>query len=106
MKQSRFGLWMLVVVILATGVGGLIAMSVTRPKIGGDDVPVAEVRRGDLTVEIRATGELNANHTMMVTAPPVGGDSLQITHLAKTGDRVKKGDVVLEFDPSEQQYKL
>ncbi len=38
MKPSRFGLWMLVVGILATGVGGLIAMNVTRPKIGGDDV--------------------------------------------------------------------
>ena len=106
MKRSRFGLWILGAVILAAGVGGLIAMSVTPPKVDGDDVPVAEVRRGDLTVEIHATGELNANHTMMVTAPPVGGDALQITSLAKTGDRVKKGDIVLEFDPSEQQYKL
>jgi HlyD family secretion protein len=106
MKPSRFALWILAAAILATGVGGLIAMSIARPKVGGDDVPVAAVRRGDITVEIHATGELNANHTMMVTAPPVGGDALQITHLAKTGDRVKKGDIVLEFDPSEQQYKV
>jgi multidrug efflux pump subunit AcrA (membrane-fusion protein) len=42
----------------------------------------------------------------MLIAPPVGGDSLQITHLASTGQLVKKGDVVVEFDPSEQHYKL
>jgi HlyD family secretion protein len=42
----------------------------------------------------------------MLSAPAVGGDSLQITHLVRTGQFVKKGDVVFEFDPSEQHYKL
>jgi hypothetical protein len=75
MKRSRFGLWILVALILAIGVGGLIAMNVTRPKIGGDDVPVDEVRRGDITVEIHSAGELNANHTMSCTASTLGGDA-------------------------------
>jgi RND family efflux transporter MFP subunit len=40
-------------------------------------------------------------------APPVaGGGALQIVSLAKTGTRVNPGDVVIAFDPSEQQYKL
>jgi multidrug resistance efflux pump len=43
---------------------------------------------------------------MMLTAPAVGGDALQITHLAITVQSVKKGDTVFEFDPSEQLYKL
>jgi biotin carboxyl carrier protein len=42
----------------------------------------------------------------MVAAPAVGGDALQITYLAQTGNQVQKGDVVVEFDPSEQNYKL
>jgi multidrug resistance efflux pump len=43
---------------------------------------------------------------MMLSAPPIGGGVLQITHLLRTGTVVKKGQIVLEFDPSEQQYKL
>jgi HlyD family secretion protein len=42
----------------------------------------------------------------MLTAPAVGGDALELTHLLRTGQAVKKGDVVFEFDPSEQLYKL
>jgi biotin carboxyl carrier protein len=42
----------------------------------------------------------------MLSAPQVGGGALQITHLLHTGTPVKKGQIVLEFDPSEQQYKL
>ena len=42
----------------------------------------------------------------MLTAPPVGGGALQITRLSHTGLPVKKGDIVIEFDPSEQRYKL
>ncbi len=42
----------------------------------------------------------------MLTAPPIGGGSLQITHLLHTGAPVKKGELVMEFDPSEQHFKL
>jgi HlyD family secretion protein len=51
-------------------------------------------------------GELRASHSIMLSAPSVGGDALQLTHLVKTGEPVKKGDLVFEFDPSEQLYKL
>jgi hypothetical protein len=43
---------------------------------------------------------------MMLTAPAVGGGALQITKLAAARLPVKKGDVIIEFDPSEQRYKL
>jgi len=51
-------------------------------------------------------GELKASHSEMLAAPPIGGGALQITHLLHTGSAVKKGDLVIEFDPSEQHYKL
>ena len=41
-----------------------------------------------------------------LTAPPIGGGALQITRLLHTGTPVRKGDIVFEFDPSEQHYKL
>ena len=106
MKRSRIALWLLLALLLASGVGGIIAMNRARPGVRSDDVPTATVKRGTMTIEVHATGELNANTTVMLSAPPVGGDALQITRLAQTGDRVNKGDVVAEFDPSEQNYKL
>jgi len=92
--------------IILAGVGGMIAMSRSRPLAGSGEIPVAQVKRGDFEVQVHATGELKAAESMMLTAPTIGGDALQITHLAQTGDVVKKGDVVIEFDPSEQHYKL
>lgn len=106
MKRSRLGLLSMLAVILAVGVGVMIAMSRKHAISAEDDVPVAEVRHGEMNVEIHATGELDANKAVMLTAPTIGGSSLQITYLASNGDRVKKGDMVVEFDPSEQQYKL
>jgi len=75
-------------------------------KSTGDEVPLAVVTRGEIEMNVHATGELTASHTVMLRAPSVGGGSLQITHLLATSSTVKKGDVVIEFDPSEQQYKL
>ena len=57
-------------------------------------------------MKVYVTGELRASHSEMLTAPPIGGGALQITHLLHTGAAVKKGDLVMEFDPSEQHYKL
>jgi len=69
-------------------------------------IPTSAVKRGDLEMNVYATGELRASHSEMMTAPPIGGGSLEITHLPHTGTRVKKGELVMEFDPSEQHYKL
>jgi hypothetical protein len=64
------------------------------------------VKRGNLDMKVLITGELKASHSEMLAAPPIGGGALQITHLLHTGSAVKKGDLVIEFDPSEQHYKL
>jgi hypothetical protein len=71
-----------------------------------DEIPTSRVKRGDLEMNVRATGELRTSHSEMMTAPPIGGGALEITHLLHTGTPVKKGDLVMEFDPSEQRYKL
>jgi len=42
----------------------------------------------------------------MMVAPPVAGGTLQIVHIVKTGTIVQQNDVVVEFDPSEQEYNL
>ncbi len=70
------------------------------------DIPVASVKQKDLQLEVHSTGELRATRTVPAIAPPVAGSTLQIVRLAKTGSSVKKGDIVVAFDPSEQEYKL
>jgi HlyD family secretion protein len=70
------------------------------------DIPVASVKQSDLQLEVHSTGELRAAHSVPAMAPPVAGSTLQIVQLAKTGTAVKAGDVVVAFDPSEQEYKL
>jgi len=102
-RRSLLAAGLLIVLIAAIAV----LAAVRRTRIGaGDDIPLAVVKRGDLEMKVYATGELQASHTMTLSAPAIGGGALQITHLIKTGSVVKKGDVVIEFDPGEQHYKL
>jgi multidrug resistance efflux pump len=84
----------------------LAAVRRASPVAGGDDVPTSSVKRGDLEMKVYANGELRASHSEMLIAPPIAGGTLQITHLLHTGAPVKKGDLVMEFDPTEQRYKL
>ncbi len=56
-------------------------------------------------MDVHASGELRSPHTAMLVAPSLSG-ALQIVHLLKTGTAVKTGDVVIEFDPSEQEFNL
>jgi HlyD family secretion protein len=95
---------------LAAGLGVVIligfALSRSRLAVASDGIPLAQVKRGELDLKVHADGELNATHTMMLTAPAVGGGALEITRLLAGRLPVKKGDVVIEFDPSEQRYKL
>ncbi len=72
----------------------------------GQDIPTATVQRTDLNIEVNTTGDLRASQTAEISAPPIAGGTLQIVHLLRTGSIVKAGDVALEFDPSEQEYKL
>jgi multidrug resistance efflux pump len=57
-------------------------------------------------VTIHTLGELRPARTASIIAPPVAGGALQIVQLAKTGALVKKDDIVVQFDPSEQEYSL
>ncbi|MBX7223268.1 MAG: HlyD family efflux transporter periplasmic adaptor subunit [Blastocatellia bacterium] len=51
---------------------------------------------------IPAKGELQSVESTLITTPPVPVDSpLRIATLVPEGSRVKKGDVLIEFDPTE-----
>ena len=105
MRSRRAITWSVVAVVLCA-VAGVVAAARRVPSTAGTDIPTIRVKRGDLDMKIFITGELKASHSEMLAAPPIGGGALQITHLLHTGSAVKKGDLVIEFDPSEQHYKF
>ena len=106
MRSRRAITWAVVAVVLCATVGVVAAVRRTSPAATGDSVPTGLVKRGDLDMKVFVTGELRASHSEMLIAPPIGGGALQLTHLLHTGEAVKKGELVMEFDPSEQHFKL
>lgn len=106
MKHWRIIAWGILAAALVGVVGLIAATRRNNLTISDEDIPCAVVRRGELDVKVYTTGELKANHSATLSAPAIGGGSLQITKLLHTGTPVKKGDLVIEFDPSEQIYKV
>ena len=94
-----------VVVLAALAIG--VRATITQFRPPEKQIPSARVKRGTLEIKVYSSGELRPTNSIGLVAPPVvGGGALQIVTLLKTGTRVNKGDVVIEFDPSEQEYKL
>ena len=88
------------------GLAGRAALSaMTHLPERGRTVPTEKLAKGPLSLTVHATGDLRAGRTMTLVAPPVGG-MLRIVRMVATGVPVKTGDVVVEFDPADQQFTL
>jgi HlyD family secretion protein len=98
--------WKIAVPIVVVGLAGWFAQRSAGTLTDQSKVPTAKVRQGNLNLDVRTTGELQTRQTVTLFAPPVAGGTLQIVHLDGEGTRVKPGELVLEFDPSEQEYNL
>jgi len=103
MKRSALRWCLAAVSVLLVGFGAAYAFQQLRP--AAKVVPTTRVQKGTLQLNVDAFGELRSPHSVMLVAPSVNG-TLQIVRLAPTGARVKAGEVVVEFDPSEQEYNL
>lgn len=55
----------------------------------------------DFTVKIQASGELQSAETTKILVPNVPAENLRIATLIPDGRPVKKGDLLVEFDPTE-----
>ena len=89
--------------LLLVAVASASALQLWRQ--GKSDLPTVRVVRGNLDLSIHTTGELRSGRSAMVVAPSVAG-TLQIVRLATAGSRLQPNDVVVEFDPSEQEFNL
>ena len=102
--RKRLWRWLSVTgAVLLVGFGIAFAVQELRP--AAKIIPTTRVQKGTLELDVDTPGELRTPHSAMLVAPSVNG-TLQIVRLVKTGTVVKAGDVVVEFDPSEQEYNL
>jgi macrolide-specific efflux system membrane fusion protein len=90
----------------AIGVAGWAFVDTPAAVSGADTtVPTERVARGALSLDVHLDGELRAAKSVSIAAPSVGG-TLRILSMLETGTEVSEGDVVMEFDPAEQQFAL
>ena len=91
------------------GIGLAIAAITVAPMQGvqtdGNIIPTARVAEGDVPVVVHATGDVRPLRAQALVAPSVGGP-MQILSVAATGTPVKAGDIVVDFDQSEQDERL
>jgi HlyD family secretion protein len=96
---------------LAAGVllfAGLIAAAwginrAVRPGLSASDIVVAEVRRGNVDNTVSAAGVVIPVHEEVVSSP---GASRVARVLAKPGQQVKQGELLLELDDREIRLTL
>jgi HlyD family secretion protein len=80
-------------------VGAIAGVSGAFGRSAAVDVPTTLVTKGDFIDYLQVRGEVKAVRSVALTVPTTGGGDLQIIELAKNGMAIKKGDVVVRFDP-------
>jgi HlyD family secretion protein len=90
----------LAIVVVIAGVSGAFG------RTAAVEVPTTVVVKGEFIDYLQVRGEVKAVRSVPLTVPTTGGGDLQIVELAKNGMNIKKGDVVVRFDPMTVQRAL
>ena len=96
------------VVVLLVAAGAAAVMTRSRMASIGENasgIPTVRLERGSLQLTVHLKGDLRASKQQLLIAPAVGG-ALRILRMADAGQPVTEGDVVIEFDPADQQHAL
>jgi len=88
------------VVVLISLVFGVIRYARSAAKL-----PTVTVQRKEFVEYAELRGSVKAAHSLTVSAPPAAGD-LQILKIVPTGTKLKKGDVIVEFDTTTLKQTL
>src|SRR2546421_7795733 len=70
------------------------------------ELPTTRVKQGRVTLTVAARGELQGGNSEMLTAPMTGGGDMAITYMRDPGELIEAGDTVVQFDTTEQDYRL
>jgi len=81
-----------------------VARTVSAPAIA--ETPSTRVKLGPVAITVAARGDIQGGNSEMLTAPMVGSDTLTITSIRQPGELIEAGDVVVQFDTTQQEYNL
>ena len=70
------------------------------------EIPTTPVKKGPVTIVVAARGELQGGNSEVLTAPMAGGGDLALTYLREPGELVKRGDIIAQFDTTQQEFNL
>jgi HlyD family secretion protein len=63
--------------------------------------PAYSVEKGQIQKDLILTGELKAEHSIVIEAPDIrSSSSCTLTYMADEGAQIKKGELIIEFDDS------
>jgi RND family efflux transporter MFP subunit len=93
--------WLLVLFPIAALILVVLAIRMDRRA----EIPLATARSGQFVISITRSGEIRALRSLTVTAPSAGERPV-ITRLIPEGTFVEKGDILVEFDPTELLNRL
>jgi multidrug efflux pump subunit AcrA (membrane-fusion protein) len=83
----------------------LVRKAVSNKPVANPSVATVTVRRADFVRSIRINGTVEAVNFLAIAAPRLSGPGLGqlvITKLAVSGSKVKKGDLLVQFDQQQQ----
>lgn len=105
--RRRRLLWIGIAVVVMAAIGGTVLHSTRSGPLSSaaSPVPTTRVVRGTLELSVHSKGELRASKSAAMQAPPMSG-TLRLLTIVETGKAIKKGDVIMTFDPTELQYQL
>ena len=101
--RTRNSILTIAVLVLAGLVGGGLFASVGRGSV--PDLPTAEVTRGEFVDTLELRGEIRPLRSVVLSSPMQSGE-LQILKLAANGNKVKAGEVVVQFDGTTLQRTI
>ena len=109
MTRGRIWIAVLTLVVIGGALGGYWMLragaSSNEDAATAETVPTARVVKGSMALDVFVNGELRAARSVMLPAPSVGG-TLRILRMVPTGTAVKAGDVIVELEPSDQEYAV
>ena len=104
--KIRLLVLVLVLVVVAALAWGALKMVRAAAAPTTSEIPTTHVKKGHVTITVSARGELQGGNSEVLTAPMVGGQDMSITELRAPGELVSEGDVVVQFDTTQQEYNL
>jgi multidrug efflux pump subunit AcrA (membrane-fusion protein) len=93
-------------VLLVVAAASVAAVARLRRGSGTTTLPSAAATRTTFVDYLQLRGDIRPVRSILLSAPMSGGSDLLILKLARNGSNVEPGDVVVQFDTTNQQRQL